>query len=251
MKKIIYLYLYLFLIITSKIFGQCYPDQHTTNWMDAWISCQKSPSPNAANPDGHWIVYDLKERYNIEQIKFWNVNDPAHLDWGIKDFKVEYSGNYINWYDAGTFRLNKATGLGRYEGMDWMNIRIPEARYILITAMSNYGSGNCFGLAEARFSAEKVLISDNNNQASGLELSAIIQPNPVSDQFMAKIQLESGESIEYSCVDMYGHILETGKIDLTRPNYILRVITTNWIPGQYQFIVKTKNQVKRYSVVKI
>ncbi len=246
-----FLSLYLFIVVISNVFGQCYPDQHSTNWMDAWVSCQKAPSPNPANPDGHWIVYDLKERYDIEQIKFWNINDPAHLDWGIKDFKVEYSGNYINWYDAGTYKLSRGTGLSRYEGMDWISIRIPEVRYILITALNNYGTGDCFGLAEARFSAEKVLISDNDNHTSSSELSATIQPNPVNDQFMAKIQLQAGETIEYLCIDMYGHILETAKVNLSKSNYILRILTANWIPGQYQFVVKSNNQVKRYSVVKI
>lgn len=250
MKKIIVL----FLVVIScvQLDAQCYPDQHSTSWMDSWISCSEAPSPNIANGNGHWILYDLKERYTIDQVKVWNVNDPAHLDWGIKDCKIEYSGNLTNWYQAGELRLDKATGRSNYEGMDWTNLRMQEARYVLITALSNYGTGNCYGLAEIRFSAEKVLISDINSDSNATsELSATIQPNPVSDQFMAKIQSKVGEELEYSCVDMFGHVIDKGRINLSKSNYILRVITTHWVPGQYQFVIKSDDQVRRYSVVKI
>jgi len=218
--------------------------------MDAWISCQESPSPNPSNPNGHWIVYDLKERYSIEQMKLWNVNDPAHLDWGIKDFILEYSGNYMDWFKAGEFQLEKATGISHYEGMDWINVRMPEARYVLITAISNYGKSDCYGFAEVRFSAEKTIISETN-KVEDSNFSAIIYPNPAQDQFLANINGITGDEIEFSCFDMFGHRIEQGKIKLTKSNYLLRVISTNWLPGQYQFVIKSKQHIKRYSVVKM
>ncbi|MEP7196403.1 MAG: hypothetical protein ABI851_07760 [Saprospiraceae bacterium] len=250
MKKI-YTILIAFLFIHSISFGQCFPDQHSTNWFDAWVSCQPAPSPNIASKDGHWIVYDLKERYSIDKIKLWNINDPAHLDWGIRDCKIEYSGNLVDWYDAGEFRLEKASGKSHYEGMDWMNVRMPEARYILISALSNYGKEDCYGFAEIKFSAEKNLISSNDNTNNDVTMKAVISPNPFQDYFMANISSNVGDEIHYSCVDLFGHVISSGKINMTQSNYILRVLTNEWATGNYQLILRKANQIAHYSIVKL
>lgn len=235
----------------QSLCSQCYPDRHSTDWFDSWVSCQESPSPNPANKAGHWIVYDLKDRYSIDKIKIWNINDPSHLDWGIRLCKVEYSGNYVDWFEAGELSLEKGTGKTYYEGMDWQDLRMPEARYILITALSNYGKEACYGFAEIKFSAEKTLVTSTDNVSGNKVLSATIAPNPVDQYFIAHIQSEESEMVEYRCVDMFGQVIDQGKIKMTQSNYLLKIYTDEWIPGQYRLLLKNSSSMVNLSVVKL
>lgn len=66
--------------------------------------------------------------------------------------------------------------------MDWTDVVIPKARYVLISGLTNYG-GSCAGFAEIRFSAEKInIVTDNNNPDLPIanELDIKIEPNPFS-----------------------------------------------------------------------
>ena len=249
MKKLI-IFSFLICLFVQNIIAQCYPDRHSTDWFDAWISCQESLSPNPANKTGHWIVYDLKDRYTIDKIKVWNVNDPAHLDWGIRDFKIEYSGNYINWFDAGEFKLDKANGSPIYEGMNWINVRMPEARYVLITAISNYGKEQCYGFAEIEFSAEKTIITSDHNAANEVELKASILPNPFEDYFIANVQANLADDVEYTCLDLVGHVIQQGKIKMHKSNYMLRILTEEWPAGQYNLILRSAGKRIHLPMVK-
>jgi len=181
-----------FLLFINVVFcvnlnAQCYPDRHSTNWFDAWISCQEKENPNPVNKAGHWILFDLKNQYEIDKIKFWNINDPDRLNWGMKDVLIDYSIDSILWANAGTFSLQQGEGSNRYEGMDWTDVVIPKARYVLISGLSNYG-GSCSGFAEIRFSAEKINIVTDNTEVNNPTTNALdikIQPNSQSTRTKA------------------------------------------------------------------
>ncbi len=131
------------------VMGQIYPDRHTTNATDGWISCDKSNNPNPTHGTSHWIRYDFGQNYSLHNIIFWNMNHPEYLTSGLKNVIIEYSTNGNNWTMLDTLTIPKAPGSGFYEGVRGPDLNGISARYLLITAMDNHGGG-CYGLSEIR-----------------------------------------------------------------------------------------------------
>jgi hypothetical protein len=148
MKKI-FLFLLVIGCIQQSGLAQCYPDRHSTNFFDGWISCEPAMSPNILRGPGHFIMYDFGKVYALGQVRIWNTNDPAHLDWGMKDVVIDYSMDGVHWVEAGQFTFPQASGLSTYEGAEGPNLDDAQARYLLITALSNYG-GTCYGFSEIK-----------------------------------------------------------------------------------------------------
>lgn len=148
MKNIIIIIIVLFAFAKMSI-GQCNMDRHNTNAFDGWVSCTMAPNPNAANGNSHWILYDLGENKNLYTSQFWNINHPSHLDWGIRTIRVEHSLDNANWTSLGDFTFPQAPGQSIYEGFEGPDFEAVTARYILLTAINNYG-GSCSGFGELK-----------------------------------------------------------------------------------------------------
>ena len=248
----LYLNIFFFLLISLHLNAQCYPDRHSTNWFDGWVSCQSKESPNPDNKQGHWMLFDLGTRYKIDRIKFWNSNDPAHLDWGIRELKIDYSKDSTTWRSISVINLEKAPGHNRYEGMDWLDVNIPDARYLLLTAQSNFGKDSCYGLAEVQFSAEKVNtvnVADENPEEDSFQVN--IKPNPFKSQFVAEISGLKEELIQYQVVDLLGKVWQSGQIQMQRSNYQLRIISEEWPAGNYVLSLRKNKQSSKFSLVKM
>lgn len=247
-----------FLLFINVLFylnlnAQCYPDRHSTNWFDAWISCQEKENPNPVNKAGHWILFDLKNQYEIDKIKFWNINDPDRLNWGMKDVLIDYSIDSILWANAGTFSLQQGEGSNRYEGMDWTDVVIPKARYVLISGLSNYG-GSCSGFAEIRFSAEKInIVTDNtdvnNPIANGLDIK--IEPNPFSIATRLEFNSKSSEPIDLQISDWFGRVIYSESISLNKGYHSVRISTQKWLAGSYILSCKQGTEITRKQLIKI
>jgi len=248
MKK--FILLSLFLLSTRLLISQCYPDRHSTNWFDGWMSCEASVSPNPVNKNGHWLLFDLGQRYRVQKIKIWNYNDPSQLDNGISKLKVEYSGNKVNWYEDRILDLDKAAGHNRYEGMDWMDLGIPEARYILLTAESNFSKSSCFGLGEVLFEVEKLLISDVESEPTNI-LKAIAQPNPFNQQVYLDLELSNQYPANYQVSDMFGKIWKSSQIESGKGRHTLRILTDEWPVGTYVFSIRQNGESFQTFLVKM
>ncbi len=140
-------------VIPYILQGQCFEDRHSTNIHESWLSCTKSPNPNNANGSSHWIMYNLGTNTNLYQTTFWNLNHPDHLESGVKKVLVEYSSNGVSWNSLGTFTLLQSKGSGFYEGVPGPDFEGVSARYVLLTALENYG-GECYGFSEFRIFTE-------------------------------------------------------------------------------------------------
>jgi len=244
--------IFFLVLISLKIEAQCYPDRHSTNWFDGWVSCQSKASPNPTNKAGHWMLFDLGTRYRIDRIKFWNSNDPSHLDWGIRELKIDYSKDSTSWRSISLINLDKAPGHNRYEGMDWLDVNITDARYILLTAESNFGKDSCYGLAEVQFSAEKVNtvdVADENPEENAFQVN--IKPNPFKSQFVAEISGLKDEQIQYQVVDLLGKVWQSGQIQMQRSTYQLRIISEEWPAGNYVLALRKNNHSSKYSLIKM
>ena len=135
----------------GSVVGQVYDDmRHNTNYNDAWISCSALPNPNTNRGDGHWIMYDLRNDYDIFQFTFWNLNDPARLNDGIQEIAIDVSLDGNTWNQMGTYTLPMSDGSSFYTGVNALSLNGATARYVLLTGLSNYG-GSCYGLSEVKF----------------------------------------------------------------------------------------------------
>lgn len=177
MKNLLFIHIsvvLLLMIMTINVHGQCYSDRHATNISDAWLSCTETISPNPANGQGHWIQYDLGASYNLYNLHIWNMNHPDFVNSGFKEMKVEYSLNGTNWSTLGTYNLPKAFASGFYEGYRGINFAGVQARYVLLSGISNF-NGGCFGLSEIKIYTTPQPLNDWRFDITECESRQLIQ----------------------------------------------------------------------------
>ena len=163
MRTIYTLFLFtLFALSGNSVISQCDTLRHNSTWFDGWISCETNPSPNAARDPGHWILYDFNQVYTMFEMRVWNTNAPDILDYGLKNVVIDISDDGINWTEHGQYLFPQGPGDSRYEGVEPMSFDSTNARFVLITAIDNYG-GTCYGLSEVRIRARD-LCPDNKIQ---------------------------------------------------------------------------------------
>jgi hypothetical protein len=183
--------------------AQCYENRHTTNAFDGWISCTEKNSPSNHGLT-HWIKYDFGQSYPLHDVVFWNLNHPEYADDGIKDVIIEYSMNGTTWNLFDTVTIPRAPLSGFYEGVWGPDLGGINARYLLLTALNNYGGG-CYGLSEI-----KVFTSDQQpnefelplspcegdgilkNISGGMELNGIYSGPGVSDNGNGTFNFDAG-----------------------------------------------------------
>jgi hypothetical protein len=94
----------------------------------------------------------LGYNYSIANIDVWNFNHPDSLNMGIKDAYIDISLDGVTWTNMGQFTVPQANGSTLYAGAKAIHtLGLQPARYILITPTTNYGGGNCYGMAEVQF----------------------------------------------------------------------------------------------------
>ena len=116
----------------------CSPPDATI-WNNPWLSCQTMTNPNPSRGNSHWIRYDLGANYKLGTIQVWNVNKVGESDKGFKDVTIDYSLNGTTWSTLGTFQFEQGTEAATYAGFEAANFNGLSARYVLITAVSNWG----------------------------------------------------------------------------------------------------------------
>lgn len=115
-----------------------------------WISCTEGDNPNIARGSGHWIMYDFNEEHHLVDLHIWNLNDFSLLSNGIKKYSIDASSDGKSWIELGVYNLDMANGSTYYLGQAGPVLENVQARYVLITAIENYG-GSCYGLSEIKF----------------------------------------------------------------------------------------------------
>ncbi len=94
------------------------------------------------------FTVDLKGQYPLSKLVIWNYNDPDHLDYGLKKFRLKISDDYNTWKTVGTYTVPQADGseaLAPSLTIEFDN----EVRghYLKLEILSNYG-GDRVGLSE-------------------------------------------------------------------------------------------------------
>lgn len=159
LKKLLFTHwvsmLFLSLLVNNNLEAQCNSATYSTNEKDSWLSCQTSINPNSDRGLSHWLQYDLGYIYKLGTTKFWNYNVTDLTGRGFKEIAVDYSLDGSTWYAAGIFQLPEATGNANYTGIEGIDLTGISARFIILTAISNWNGGNCAGLSEVRFEVIK------------------------------------------------------------------------------------------------
>ena len=138
-------------------YTDCEPTNNLTTLKEAsWVSCTNTlnPNPNPSRSSSiHWIMYDFVDRYKFSTSRIWNYNIPNETDKGFKTVTIDYSNDGTTWQALGnTYTWPQAQGLPDYSGFAGPNFNDIKARYILISAINNWGAG-CSGLSKVTFDA--------------------------------------------------------------------------------------------------
>jgi len=126
-------------------------DLHSANPNAMWIS-------EAGDPGSAWIQYVFDKPYKLHEMFVWNYNGDSILTmYGLKEVTIEYSTDGTNFSQLENVpEFAQAIGEDDYAANTTVAFNGVAAKYVKITANSNWGGGgffNQYGLSEVRFTA--------------------------------------------------------------------------------------------------
>ena len=238
--------------LAQMTFGQCYPDRHSTNWFDSWLSCEESPSPNTDRADGHWILYNLGDIYKLTDSYFWNVNDPSYLESGIRQAVIDVSYDGVVWTEVGgVFNFDQGTGESIYQGTEGPDLDVA-GQFVLITALENFG-GDCYGFSEIKFGYDDAFVSvENPIVHDDFCMSVNVFPNPFEHEAKMVVSSNCGSDIYYSISDVLGREIQSPRVlsdGSTKVELMIgKEITT---AGTYMLNLRQGDIHRQYRLMKI
>jgi hypothetical protein len=135
-------------------------DLHSTEDDAMWLSSGVGPQPT-------WIQYEFDRAYKLYEMWVWNFNqsfEPA-VGFGLKEVTIEYSANGVNWTELGGVpEFAQGPGMDGYAHNTVVSFDGAVAKYVKITANSNWGGLAQYGLSEVRFFYVPVWAREPNPQ---------------------------------------------------------------------------------------
>ena len=122
-------------------------DLHSVEQADMWLSISTGPQPT-------WVEYEFDRVYKLHEMQVWNHNSFLErvVGFGIKDATVEYSVDGASWTTVGTtHEFARGASAAGYAANTIIDLSGMAAKYVKITANSNWGSLGQYGLSEVRF----------------------------------------------------------------------------------------------------
>jgi hypothetical protein len=122
-------------------------DLHSVDQPDMWLSSGAGPQPT-------WVQYEFDKVYKLHEMLVWNHNSFLErvVGFGIKEAVVEYSVDGTSWTAVGTtHEFARADSAPGYAANTIIDLSGVVAKYIKITANSNWGALPQYGLSEVRF----------------------------------------------------------------------------------------------------
>ena len=148
-------------------------DLHSSENTGMWLS-------NITDPDKARIQFEFDRVHKLYQMLVWNYNSSVEpvVGFGIKEATIEYSVDGADWAVlGGAHEFARGTGVGGYAANTTVDLDGAAARYVRITAVSNWGGIlNQFGLSEVRFFYIPVVASepDPGFGATGVGVDAVL-----------------------------------------------------------------------------
>lgn len=226
------------LLIASFLLGdviaQCDEAEHSTNWEDAWLSCEQSENPNPDRADSHWIMYDMGDVYSLWTTKVWNYNVLGETGRGMRNCFFDLSMDGENWESWGSLEIPEAPGNDDYIGVTGPNFEGLAARYLLITMENNWSGDNCTGFAEIKVNREYLGVGVEEPVAIDFQ----VFPNPTNS--MLNLKHYQAGILRIEVLDVNGNLLYTEQLRRTFSS----IDVSEWASGIY-FMVITDTRGRR------
>lgn len=229
------------------VFGQCFTDRHNLTMADAWVSCETAMSPNLNRGESHWIMYDLGTTYELGASTFWNINNYMRQDDGAQEVIVDLSTNGSTWSEAAQFTLAKGPVSSFYEGVAGPDLTGSTARFVLITALSNYG-GACTGLSEFRVQATPATTTEVSRMELGASL--VVTPNPFDNFTTVQIELSTDGDYRYQLTSLDGKVVRQGGVSVAGGLAQVPIRGADMQAGMYLFTIMNDQARSTISIVK-
>ena len=132
---------------TINGFGLDAEDLHSADEADMWLSSDAGPQPT-------WIEYEFGQVYKLDEMWVWNYNVgfESVLGFGFREVTIEYSTDGTEWAvldGVGQFAQGiSEDGYAHNTVVDFDGVI---ARYVRLTANSNFKGLGQYGLSEVRF----------------------------------------------------------------------------------------------------
>ena len=122
--------------------------QHSTDPTTMWLSADSDEPP--------WILYEFNWINVLYEMRVWNYNTQfeSMLGFGIKDVRIEYSENGMDWTVFGDVQFAQAPARADYEANTIIDLGGISAKYVRLTVDSSWGIFDQAGLSEVRFFAD-------------------------------------------------------------------------------------------------
>lgn len=208
---------FVMLLSSNIVLSQICEGAHSTSIDDSWLSCVETENPNPDRSEGHWILYDFGDYYELNQSHFWNYNVMGETSRGVANMVVDWSIDGTTWNWWGDINLEEAPGSDSYFGEPGPDFEGLVVRYLLLSVTSNHG-GNCYGFSELRLDVNPGVVDIEEISIAAFEFG--LHPNPARNH--ATIQLEAFKdthvrlfSLDGKIILSYSPISATSKLDLT------------------------------------
>jgi len=122
-------------------------DLHSAETADMWLSSIDGPQPT-------WIQYEFDKAYKLHEMWVWNSNSDVeiYVGFGVRDVSIEYSVDGVVYTPLGTaHEFAQAPGAPGYAHNTTVDLSGITAKYVRLTANSNWGVLVQYGLSEVRF----------------------------------------------------------------------------------------------------
>ncbi len=141
-------------------------DLHSVEQADMWLSSSTGPQPT-------WVEYEFDRVYKLHEMQVWNHNSFLErvVGFGIKDATVEYSVDGVSWTTVGTtHEFARGDSAAGYAANTIIDLSGMAAKYVKITANSNWGSLPQYGLSEVRFLYIPVWATEPNPASGAIDV---------------------------------------------------------------------------------
>lgn len=239
MKQIILTIICFAAITVTK--AQCEFGEHSTNWEDAWMSCETTENPNDEYQSGHWIMYDLGSPHEFFNSHVWNYNVSGQTGIGIRHCNIDFSLDGETWVNFGNVEFPQASGASTYTGIEGPDFNGTVGRYMLLSVVDNWNGDACSGLAEIRVNVEPTTVNIDENEG----FNVVVYPNPVSDQLVVRHYQQ--DKMQMQVFDVSGNLVVSQPMNgstayvnvshLSNGLYIVKLSTNQGVSSTQRFII--------------